>query len=68
MRTQYFDPAGKPLKIMTLEKVERIDGELTPGLQKMVTQSGHTSQMELLEMKYSADLPGDVFSKTYLTR
>ncbi len=68
VRVVYFDPAGKPLKTMTLDKVERIDGELTPVIQRMVTQSGHSSQMELLEMKYGAELPGDVFSKTYLTR
>jgi len=69
MRTQFFDPKGKLLKVWTLEKVEKIDGAWTPLLQKMVNvQAGRDSTIELSEVRYNVQLPEQVFERSYLTR
>jgi len=69
LRTQFFDPEGKPLKVWTVEKIEKIDGQWTPIIQKMVNlQEGHQSQIELQEIKYNAKLLDEQFNRSYLTR
>jgi len=69
LRTQFFDPEGKPLKVWTVEKSDKIDGQWTPIIQKMVNlQDKHESQIELHEIKYNAKLPDEQFNRSYLTR
>lgn len=67
LRTQFFDQQGKPLKVWTIEKIEKIDGNWTPLVQKMVNlQDHHWSQLELLDVKYNAQLPDEMFNRSYL--
>lgn len=69
MRVQFFDPKGALLKVWTLEKLEKIDGMWTPLVQRMeALQEKHDSTLTLTEVKYNADLPTEVFNRTYLTR
>jgi len=69
MRVQFFDPKGAPLKVWTLEKVEKIDGMWTPLVQRMqALQEPHESRLTLTEVKYNADLPAEVFNRSYLNR
>jgi len=69
LRTQFFDPQGKLLKVWTAEKIEQIDGNWTPVMQKMVNvQDNHWSQLEMIEVKYNAQLPDETFNKSYLIR
>jgi len=67
-RTQFFDQSGKLFKVWTLEKVQTIDGNPTPLVQKMVNvQDKHDSQLELVEVKYNAELPDEMFQRSYLS-
>jgi hypothetical protein len=67
-RTQFFDQSGKLFKVWTLGKVETIDGNSTPLAQKMVNvQDKHESQLQLLEVKYNAELPDEMFQRSYLS-
>jgi outer membrane lipoprotein-sorting protein len=67
-RTQFFDQQGKLFKVWTLEKVEKIDGNSTPLVQKMANlQDKHESRLELLEVKYNAQLPDEMFQRSYLS-
>ena len=69
VRTQLFDPDGKLVKVWTLEKVEKIDGNWTPMVQKMESvQSNHWSKLDLNEVKYNAALSDDIFTRSYLAR
>ncbi len=67
-RTQFFDHSGKLFKVWTLEKLDKIDGNLTPLLQKMVNvQDKHESELQLLEVKYNPELPDEMFQRSYLS-
>lgn len=67
LRTQFFDPQGKLLKVWTIEKLEKIEGVWTPMEQKMVNvQTNHWSKIQLTNVKYNADLPDSMFSRSYL--
>ena len=69
VRTQFFDDAGKLLKVWTINKLEKIDGTWTPVLQTMENvQEKHWSKLQLSDIKYNADLPEETFNKSYLTR
>jgi len=69
VRVQFFDPKGKPLKLWTLEKVEKIEGMWTPLVQRMESiQEKHESRLTLTEVKYNVELPNDIFNRTHLTR
>lgn len=69
LRVQFFDAKGTLIKVWTLEKVEKVDGMWTPLVQRMqALQEQHESRLTLTEVKYNADLPRDVFNRTYLTR
>ena len=69
LRVQFFDDKGKPLKVWTLEKVEKIDGLWTPLIQHMqALQDKHESRLTLTEVKYNADLSTDIFNRSHLTR
>ncbi len=69
LRVQFFDDKGTPVKVWTLEKVEKVDGIWTPLIQRMqALQDKHESRFTLTEVKYNADLPRDIFNRSYLTR
>lgn len=69
MRVQFFDPKGALQKVWTLEKVEKMDGVWTPLVQRMENvQDKHESRITLTEVKYNADLPTEIFKRSYLTR
>lgn len=69
LRVQFFDEKGSPLKVWTLEKVEKIDGQWTPLVQRMESlQEHHESRLTLTEVHYNTELRMDIFSRTYLTR
>jgi hypothetical protein len=69
LRTLVFDANSHPLKTWTIDKLEKIDGNWTPIVQRMVNvQNGHWSKIDLLEVKYNAELPSDAFNKSYLIR
>lgn len=69
MRTQLFDDKGQLQKVWTIEKIEKIDGNWTPLKQKIEdVQEKHWSELEMSEIKYNAQLPDDIFNKSYLTR
>jgi outer membrane lipoprotein-sorting protein len=67
LRTQFFDKQGKVFKVWTIEKLEKIDGNWTPLVQKMKNvQDHHESQLQLNEVKYNAQLPDEIFERSYL--
>ena len=69
MRTQLFDDKGQLQKVWTIEKIEKVDGSWTPLKQKIEdVQEHHWSELEMTEVKYNAQLPEEVFNKSYLTR
>lgn len=69
LRVEFFDENGKPLKVWTLEKVEKKDGVWTPLVQRMQgLQEQHESRLTLTEVQYGVDLPRDVFSRSHLSR
>jgi hypothetical protein len=69
LRVQFFDDKSKPLKVWTLEKVEKVDGVWTPLVQRMEgLQDQHESRLTLTEVQYKADLPRDIFNRSYLAR
>jgi outer membrane lipoprotein-sorting protein len=69
MRTQLFDDKGQLQKVWTIEKIEKIDGVWTPLKQKIEdVQEKHWSELEMTDVKYNAQLPDEVFNKSYLTR
>ncbi len=69
LRVQFFDEKGKPLKVWTLEKVEKIGGVWTPLVQRMDgLQEKHESRLTLTEVRYNVDLPRDIFNRRHLSR
>ncbi|MFQ5667221.1 MAG: outer membrane lipoprotein-sorting protein [Candidatus Binatia bacterium] len=69
VRTQLFDKKGKLQKVWTIEKLEKIDGVWTPVKQKMDNvQEHHWSRLELSDIKYNAELPDEMFQRSYLSR
>lgn len=69
VRTLFFDTTGRPVKTWTIDTYEKKDGNWTPVVQRMVNvQNGHWSRIELLDVKYKAELPSDAFNKSYLIR
>ena len=69
VRSQFFDDKGQPLKVWTVEKLEQRDGLWTPLQQQMNNvQEHHWSRISLTDVKYNAQLPDEVFNRSYLTR
>jgi negative regulator of sigma E activity len=68
-RTQFYDDKGKLLKVWTIEKMEKIDGIWTPLKQLMTNvQDNHWTRLDLSNIKYNAQLPDEVFNRSYLIR
>jgi outer membrane lipoprotein-sorting protein len=69
MRTQFFDPKGKLLKVWTIDKLEKVQGYWTPRLHSITNvQDNTSSKLEVNEVKYGGDVPDEVFTKPYLER
>jgi outer membrane lipoprotein-sorting protein len=68
MRRTFYDKKGQVLKLWTVEKVEKIDGFWTMRDQKMAHVDGHTSRLEITEIKYNAELEDSIFTPKYLLR
>lgn len=69
LRTQFFDLKGKPLKVWTIDKLEKVDGLWTPLVQTMVNeQDHHQSRLEITEVHYNAELSDQMFDRAYLSR
>lgn len=69
VRTVLFDAKSQPVKTWTIDRYEKKDDQWTPVEQRMVNvQSNRWSKIELLDVKYNAQLPSDAFNKSYLTR
>lgn len=68
-RVRSFDAKGEPFKEWTLEKLEVIDGQKTPVLQKMRNlQAGSESTLTLEDVHFDAKLPDSIFSRQRLAR
>jgi hypothetical protein len=66
-RTQFFDKKGQLLKVLTVKKIEKIDGHWTPLEQEMVDVQGSTSSLlSVQEVKYGIDLQDGMFDRTYM--
>jgi hypothetical protein len=69
VRTQFFDPKGKLLKVWTVDKLEKVQGNWTPRLHTVTNvQENTSSKLEVTEVKYGGDIPDEVFTKPYLER
>ncbi|MBI3783707.1 MAG: outer membrane lipoprotein-sorting protein [Deltaproteobacteria bacterium] len=69
VRTLMFDEKGIPLKTWTIDKYDKVDGNWTPSVQRMVNvRNSHWSKIELLDVQYNAQLPSEAFNRSYLTR
>jgi hypothetical protein len=69
MRSEFFDHDGKPFKVWTLDKLEKVDGIWTPRRQEMKNlQKNSTSVLEITEIAFGADVPDHVFGRQNLTR
>jgi hypothetical protein len=68
-KSVFYNPQGEPHRTLSLEKVEEIDGILTPVKQKAVNHStGSTSIVTMEEVEYNLGLPERVFEQRYLRR
>ena len=69
VKAQFFDAHGQPYKVLTIERLEKIDGIWTP-LEQLMTnlQENHWSRFELHEVKYNAKIDDETFNKSHLTR
>jgi outer membrane lipoprotein-sorting protein len=68
-RVQAFGEDGNLFKVWTLEKLETIDGQKTPVVQRMKNvQADSESTLTLDEIRYNVDLPDKLFDRTRLAR
>lgn len=69
MRREFFGKDGKLLKTLTVDKLEKIDGNWTPMLQTMKNaQDNSVSTLEVTSIKYGVEIPDEVFTPDYLRR
>jgi hypothetical protein len=69
LRRQFFDPQGKLLKVWTIGKVEKIDGNWTMLEQKMENvQENVVSELDVESIRYGAELDDSMFTPKYLLR
>jgi hypothetical protein len=69
MRSQFFDERSKPFKVLTTEKIEKIDDWWTPLRQRMDNVRDETSSiLEVLEIEYRVPMADDIFRIAYLGR
>ena len=69
LKRQFFDSAGKLVKVWTIEQVEQVDGVWTLLKQTMDDVQEHrSSRLDVTAVKYGVDLPDDMFTPKYLVR
>ncbi len=69
VRTQFYDPKGKLLKVWSIDKFEKVDSYWTPLRQTVANVQENTqSDLTLTEVKYNAEVPDSVFTKPHLER
>jgi hypothetical protein len=69
LRRQFFDPEGKLVKVWTIGKVEKVDGQWTMLEQKMENvQEKITSRLDVEKIEYGAQLDDKMFTPKYLLR
>src|SRR5262249_6677471 len=68
-RVGFFDKKGNLFKVWTLDKVEKVNGNWTPYVQRMKNVQQKTeSTLELVEIQYGVTLPDEMFTRSYLRR
>lgn len=69
LRREFFDRDGKLLKVWTIEKVEKVEGNWTMTEQKMENvQEKTTSRLDVESMDYGVELKDMMFDPKYLLR
>jgi hypothetical protein len=69
LRAQLYDHNGKLLKVLTVDKLEKIDGYWTPRLQTMRNvQEAGSSELETVDIQYNAPIGDDIFREAHLGR
>jgi hypothetical protein len=69
LRAEFFDKKGNLFKVWTLDKVEKVNGNWTPYVQRMKNVQQKTeSTLELVEIQYGVTLPDELFTRSYLER
>ena len=67
MARTYFDKKGELFKVLTIKKMEKIDGNWTPLEQEMVDVQGKTSSLLLIKQtNFKVNLEDSMFERTYL--
>lgn len=62
VRTQFFDRQGRPLKVWTVERLEKVDDMWTPREQTMKSADGTEWRLKIEEIRYGVDLRDDEFA------
>ena len=69
LRAEFFDTKGRPFKVWTAERLERIDGVWTARVQQMANVQDRTvSRLTIDAIRFGVDLPDATFSRTHLAR
>lgn len=69
VQREFFDRKNQPWKVWKVESFKQIDGFWTPMVQDMHNSQEKTeSRLEVIEIKYNADLPDSMFAPEYLRR
>jgi negative regulator of sigma E activity len=69
VRTQFFDKKGQLFKVLTVKKIEKIDGNVTPTEQEMADVPGATSSTLIVkDVKYGVELNDGMFDRMYMTQ
>jgi hypothetical protein len=69
LRAEFFDKKGNLFKVWTLDKVEKVNGNWTPYVQRMKNVQQKTeSTLELVDIQYGVTLPDEMFTRSYLRR
>ncbi|MEW6272855.1 MAG: outer membrane lipoprotein-sorting protein [Thermodesulfobacteriota bacterium] len=69
LKRSFYDLKGKPQKVWTIDKVEKVDGIWTIRDQRMTTaDQGTTSRLETPKIEYSVELKDAMFTPEYLKR
>jgi hypothetical protein len=69
LRVEFFDKKGNLFKVWTLDKVEKVNGNWTPYLQRMKNVQQKTeSTLELVDIQYGVTLRDEMFTRSYLER
>jgi len=69
VRVEFFDRRSMPLKVWTVERLERIDGVWTAREQRMTNlQEGTSSRLVIDAIRFHAEVPDERFTRAYLAR